>query len=98
MSTTRPAEPPYRVLLHESGRYPVMNGARRHPWYRRTVMTVEIVTTVLSATAVLVGFWRMMVKMEDRLGSRIDRVEARFGQRIDRLDQQIDAVLAGRPA
>ena len=75
-----------------------MNGARRHPWYRRTVMTVEIVTTVLSAAAVLVGFWRMMVKMEDRLGSRIDRVEARFGQRLDRLDQRIDAVLAGRPA
>ena len=45
-----------------------MNGARRHPWYRRTVMTVEIVTTVLSAAAVLVGFCRMMVKMEDRLG------------------------------
>ena len=61
-------------------------------------MTVEIVTTVLSAAAVLVGFWRMMVKMEDRLGSRIDRVEARFGQRIDRLDQRIDAVLARRPA
>ena len=37
-----------------------MNGARRHPWYRRTVMTVEIVTTVLSAAAVLVGFCRMM--------------------------------------
>ena len=60
MSTSPPRRAPYRVLLHESGRYPAMNGARRHPWYRRTVMTVEIVTTVLSAAAVFVGFCRMM--------------------------------------
>ena len=56
-------------------------------------MTVEIVTIVLSAAAVLAGVGRMMVKMEDRLGSRIDRVEARLDQH-----QRIDAALAGRPA
>ena len=56
-------------------------------------MNSEIVTTVLSAAAVLIGVWRMLAKMEDRLGSRIDRVEARLDQRIDRLDQRIDAVL-----
>ena len=72
-------------------------------WYGRTV-NVEIVTTVLSAVAVLIGVWRMLAKTEDRLGARIDRVETglnkridrledRLDQRIDRLDQRIDAVL-----
>lgn len=67
-------------------------------------VSIEIVTTVLSAAAVLIGVWRMLAKTEDRLGARIDRVETglnqridrledRLDQRIDRLDQRIDAVL-----
>lgn len=76
---------------------------RWRPWYRPTV-NIEIVTTVLSGAAVLIGVWRMLAKTEGRLGARINRVEAglnqridrledRFDQRIDRLDQRIDAVL-----
>ena len=58
-------------------------------WYVRTV-NIEIVTTVLSAVAVLIGVWRMLAKTEDRLGARIDRVETGLSKRIDRLEDRLD--------
>ena len=37
-------------------------------------VNIEIVTTVLSAVAVLIGVWRMLAKTEDRVWARINRV------------------------
>ena len=92
-----------RALLKGELQAPVVPARRRRTWYRRTV-NIEIVTTVLSAAAILIGVWRMLAKTEDSLVARINRVEAgliqridrledRLDQRIDRLDQRIDAVL-----
>jgi len=53
-------------------------------------VNIEVVTTVLSAAAVLIGAWRMLAKTEDRLGARINRVKTRLNQRIDRLEDRLD--------
>lgn len=98
MSTTRPAEPPYRVPDEDRGGG--QDGGDDLDGHHGSTIPRVPARPVHNRvpTRFVQKFWRMMVKMEDRLGSRIDRVEARFGQRIDRLDQQIDALLAGRPA
>ena len=56
-------------------------------------MSAEVMATVLSAAAVLLGVWRLVNAVESRIGARLDALDKRVTAQIGEVNRRIDAVL-----